>query len=370
MAERTPQSAPLAPAPPPSGEWSVGRAALRSLGPAALALGLAVGLGLAIPTGTYAEKILFDVGVNIILAVSLNLVNGLTGQFSIGHAGFMALGAYGSMVVTYYGGYALWGDVAAHFDVGGYALYLGAIVAGGLCAAAAGYLVGLPSLRLRGDYLAIVTLGFGEIIRVLLQATPDVLYPNEMHDVHAWSRLVHVGGALGFSHSQSYNSLAWTFAGVAVTLLVAYRLRESTHGRAFLSVRENEIAAEAVGINTTRYKVGAFVLAAFFAGVAGALFAHQLGAGTASRPEEFNFMKSFEVVIMVVLGGMGSISGAAIAGAGLALLTELLRSAMEYRMVAYSLLLILVMILRPQGLFGSRELWEIVRRFRQRARAA
>ncbi len=233
---------------------------------------------------------------------------------------------------------------------------------GGLAAAVFGYVVGLPSLRLRGDYLAIVTLGFGEIIRVLLQATPPVLYGSEMHDVPAWERPLHLGGALGFSHGQSYNSLDWTFSAVAVTLIVAYRLRESTHGRAFLSIRENEIAAEAVGVHTTRYKVGAFVLAAFFAGVAGSLFAHQLGAGTASRPEEFNFMKSFEAVIMVVLGGMGSISGATIAGAALALLTELLRSAQEYRMVAYALLLILVMILRPQGLLGTRELWDPWRR--------
>jgi branched-chain amino acid transport system permease protein len=185
-----------------------------------------------------------------------------------------------------------------------------------------------------------------------------------MKDVGALERWAHLGGALGFSHGQSYNSLAWTWSAVALTLLVAYRLRESTHGRAFLSVRENEIAAEAIGVNTTRYKVSAFVLAAFFAGVAGALFAHQLGAGTASRPEEFNFMKSFEAVIMVVLGGMGSVSGAAIAAVALTLLTEVLRSVQDYRMIAYSLLLIIVMIVRPTGLFGTRELWHLVRRNR------
>jgi branched-chain amino acid transport system permease protein len=274
----------------------------------------------------------------------------------------MAVGAYASLVVTYYGGFSIFGDVAPHFNASGYSLYLVSIFAGGLVAAVTGYLVGLPSLRLRGDYLAIVTLGFGEIIRVLLQATPDVPYGDEIAGIPWWQRIGHLGGALGFPHGQSYNSLPWTFAGVAITLIVAYRLRESTHGRAFLSVRENEIAAEAVGVNTTRYKVGAFVLAAFFAGVAGGLFAHQLGAGTASRPEEFNFMKSFEVVIMVVLGGMGSITGAAIAGAALALLTELLRSVAEYRMVAYALLLIIVMILRPQGLLGTREVWDLFRR--------
>jgi len=318
---------------------------------------LAAGVQALVPGGSYSDKILFDIGINIILAVSLNMVNGLTGQFSIGHAGFMALGAYASIVVTYYGGYVLFGDVGKHTTVAGYALFLGSILVGGLIASAAGLVVGLPSLRLRGDYLAIVTLGFGEIIRVLLQATPNVLAPDEMAHVPAWLRGFHLGGSLGFSHGQSYNSLAWTWAGVGVTLLVAYRIRESSHGRAFLSVRENDIAAESIGINTTRYKVTAFVLAAFFAGVAGALFAHQLGAGTASRPEEFNFMKSFEAVIMVVLGGMGSISGAAIAAVGLTLMSELLRSVQDFRLIAYALLLIFVMILRPRGLLGTRELW-------------
>jgi branched-chain amino acid transport system permease protein len=152
-----------------------------------------------------------------------------------------------------------------------------------------------------------------------------------------------------------------------MTVLVAYRLRESTHGRAFLSVRENEIAAEAVGVNTTRYKVSAFVCAAFLAGVAGALFAHQLGAGTASRPEEFNFMKSFEAVIMVVLGGMGSVTGAALAAITLTLLTEALRSVQDYRMISYALLLVIMMIVRPKGLMGTREIWHY---FAARRRAA
>jgi branched-chain amino acid transport system permease protein len=261
--------------------------------------------------------------------------------------------------LTYYGGYALFGDVARHDTAAGYLLYLASIATGGMVAALAGWLVGLPSLRLRGDYLAIVTLGFGEIIRVLLQATPAVLYPSEMNDVPGWQRPLHLGGALGFSHGQSYNSLTWTWVAVALTLIVAYRLRESTHGRAFLSVRENEIAAEAIGVNTTRYKVSAFVLAAFFAGVAGSLFAHQLGAGTASRPEEFNFMKSFEAVIMVVLGGMGSISGATLAAIALTILSEILRSVQDYRLISYALLLIVVMIVRPKGLFGTREIWQV-----------
>jgi branched-chain amino acid transport system permease protein len=332
---------------------------VRALLPVVVIVACASLLRALVPGGSYADKVLFDIGINVILAVSLNMVNGLTGQFSIGHAGFMALGAYASIVVTYYGGFALFGDVDKHVTLAGYALFLGSIVIGGFVASAAGLVVGLPSLRLRGDYLAIVTLGFGEIIRVLLQATPPVLDPSDIHAISPWLRPFHLGGALGFSHGQSYTSLAWTWTGVGVTLLVAYRLRESTHGRAFLSIRENDIAAEAIGVDTTRYKVSAFVLAAFFAGVAGALFAHQLGAGTASRPEEFNFMKSFEAVIMVVLGGMGSISGAAIAACALTLTTEALRRFQDYRLVAYSLLLVLVMILRPRGLFGTRELWQL-----------
>ncbi len=353
MAEKlSAETPPNAPAP---------RVFLRSIVPVAIVFAFAFAVQLAIPSGTYSEKILFDIGVNVILAVSLNIVNGLTGQFSIGHAGFMALGAYGSIVVTYYGGYALFGDVLRHDTVAGYSLYVASMIVGGLTACLAGYIVGLPSLRLRGDYLAIVTLGFGEIIRVLLQATPAVLYPSEMQEVPGISRIFHLGGALGFSHGQSYNSLGFTWGAVAITLLIAYRLRESTHGRAFLSVRENEIAAEAIGVNTTRYKVNAFVLAAFFAGVAGSLFAHQLGAGTASRPEEFNFMRSFEIVIMVVLGGMGSISGAALAATTLTLLTEVLREVQDYRLIAYSLLLIIMMIVRPKGMLGTREIWHLFR---------
>jgi branched-chain amino acid transport system permease protein len=332
-------------------------AALRSALPLLVVAALAALVQAVVAPGSYAAKILFDIGIAIILAVSLNMVNGLTGQFSIGHAGFMAVGAYASLVVTYYGGFALFGDVAKHATLGGEGLFLASIFVGGLLAALAGLVVGLPSLRLRGDYLAIVTLGFGEIIRVLLQATPTLLGEEDMAAVAPLARPFHLGGALGFPHGQSYTTLAWTFAAVGVTLLVAYRLRESGHGRAFLSVRENDLAAEAVGVDTTRYKVTAFVLAAFFAGVAGALFAHQLGAGTASRPEEFNFMKSFEAVIMVVLGGMGSISGAAIAAVGLTLLSEVLRSVQDYRLIAYALLLVLVMILRPRGLLGTRELW-------------
>lgn len=330
-----------------------------------------VGIGLAfaaqlllVPAlGPYYTKVLTDIGINVILAVSLNLVNGFTGQFSIGHAGFMAVGGYTAAAVTYYGSYLLWGSAQIHggFLGGGDLLFLTGCLLGGLLAAGAGFLVGLPSLRLRGDYLAIVTLGFGEIIRVLLMRTDEVLFAvDEIRRTPALELLGHLGGALGFTGVPYYTTLFWVFVFVTVMLVVAYRLKESTFGRAFLSIRENEIAAEAMGIQTTRYKVMAFVIAAFFAGIAGGLFAHEVG--TALNPRELGFQKSFDVVIMVVLGGMGSISGAVLAAAALTILPELLRSFSEYRMILYALSLVAIMILRPQGLFGVRELWELRKR--------
>jgi branched-chain amino acid transport system permease protein len=310
--------------------------------------------------GPFYAKVLLDIGINVILAVSLNLVNGFTGQFSIGHAGFMAVGAYIAGIVTYYGGFKLWGTADVH-GTAGYLLYLGGCVLGGLFAAAVGYLVGLPSLRLRGDYLAIVTLGFGEILRVILQRTDDVLFlASDVEGKSMLSLATHVGGALGFTGLPFYTNLFWVWSFVTVTLVVAYRLKESSYGRAFLSIRENEIAAEAMGINVTKYKVRAFVIAAFFAGIAGGLFAHEVG--TSLNPRELGFQRSFEVVIMVVLGGMGSVSGAVLAAVILTILPELLRGFSEYRMIVYALALIIMMIVRPQGLFGIREVWQLGRK--------
>jgi branched-chain amino acid transport system permease protein len=310
--------------------------------------------------GDYYTKVLLDIGINIILAVSLNLVNGFTGQFSIGHAGFMAVGGYTAGAITYYGGYKLWGGPGPHggFLGAGEMLFVGGIVAGALVAAMFGYLVGLPSLRLRGDYLAIVTLGFGEIVRVLLQQTDDVVFVAK--DVEATpvpALVLKLGGALGFTGIPFYTNLFWVYLFVGLTVLIAYRLKLSTHGRAFLAIREDEIAADAMGIPTTTIKVRAFVLSAALAGVAGALFAHEVG--TTLNPRELGFQKSFEVVIMVVLGGMGSISGCVLAAIVLTVLPELLRSVAEYRMIAYALVLIIMMLVRPQGLFGLHEIWDL-----------
>ena len=342
------------------------------------ALPLAIGFALAIlmqlvigpVAGPFAAKLLMDIGINIILAVSLNLVNGFTGQFSIGHAGFMAVGGYVAGAITYYGSYKLWGgpQVQPGWFSSGDGLFVIACLVGALVAAGAGYLVGLPSLRLRGDYLAIVTLGFGEILRVMLQRTGDVITsPDEVKQASVGKLATAVGGSLGFSGLPYYTDLFWVYLFVAITVIVALHIKFSSYGRAFLSIRENEIAAEAVGINTTKLKVRAFVLAAAFAGIAGGLFAHEVG--TALNPRELGFQKSFDIVIMVVLGGMGSVSGAVLAAIVLTLLPEVLRSASEFRMPIYALALILMMILRPQGLLGLKEIWELSW-FRRRAAGA
>lgn len=383
----------------------------------------------------FHAKLLLDIGANVILAVSLTMVNGFTGQFSLGHAAFMAVGAYVSAGIVYYGSFRLFGNPDVHGGMlstmlpgsqgvvfsRGDLLFLVSIFIGGLVAAVCGYLVGLPSLRLRGDYLAIVTLGFGEIVRVLIQSqTTDTLYdPEVIASTPIWKLPRYLGGPVGFSGLPFYASLFWAWFFAGITLLVAFRLKRGTFGRAFLSIREDEIAAEAMGIGTTRYKVWAFVIAAFFAGIAGAIYAHtvgiQLNAG------ELGFVKSFDIIIMVVLGGLGSISGSTLAAVIITILPELLRKPGElsaiwpyalaglvvgvvlfiikrkqrgagrtfgkllitlggiatflafmamwaqknnieltqYRMVLFALGLIVMMILRPEGLFGIKEVWEL-----------
>jgi branched-chain amino acid transport system permease protein len=335
---------------------------MRGALPLAVGFALAVVMQLAVGpfAGPFAVKLLMDIGINVILAVSLNLVNGFTGQFSIGHAGFMAVGGYVAGAVTYYGSFLLWGSaqVRPGWLSGGDVLFVGGCLGGALVAAGAGYIVGLPSLRLRGDYLAIVTLGFGEILRVMLQRTTDVLASaDEVKKASVGTLATSLGGSLGFSGLPYYTDLFWVYLFVTITVVVALHLKFSSYGRAFLSIRENEIAAEAVGINTTKLKVRAFVLAAAFAGIAGGLFAHEVG--TSLNPRELGFQKSFDIVIMVVLGGMGSVSGAVLAAIVLTLLPEALRGFSEFRMPIYALALILMMILRPQGILGLKEIWEL-----------
>jgi branched-chain amino acid transport system permease protein len=278
----------------------------------------------------YHLDVLTGIGINVILAVSLNLVNGYTGQFSLGHAGFMAVGAYLSAAVTVFLGPKLLGESGGTVLQQG-SLFLAALVVGGLSAAFAGLLVGVPSLRLKGDYLALVTLGFGEIIRVIFQNV-EVL-----------------GGALGLNGIPAYTSIFWVLAFVAFSIFVVTCLVHSTYGRGFLATHDDEVASEAVGLDTTRYKIVAFVVSAFFAGVAGGLYGHFKLTIT---PTGFDFTKSIEIVVMVILGGMGNTIGVALAAILLTLLPEVLRPVAEYRMIIYSFMLIVLMIVRPQGLFN------------------
>jgi branched-chain amino acid transport system permease protein len=295
----------------------------------------------------YLMRVLMLCGISVILAVSLNLINGFTGQFSIGHAGFMAIGAYGSAMFSMHIGVgwvkALESAGVPEVAAQGAALLV-ALILGGLLAAVAGYLVGLPSLRLRGDYLAIVTLGFGEIIRVIIT------------NVDA------VGAARGLPGIPAWASFFWVGLAAVTMVVVAVRIAHSTHGRALFAIRDDEVAAEALGVDTTRYKVLAFVIGSFFAGIAGGLFAHY---NAYLHPNSFTFLKSIEVIAMVVLGGLGSITGSILAAILLTVLPEALRSAQELRMVLYSLMLIILMITRPGGLLGSREL-DLSRWFRGR----
>jgi branched-chain amino acid transport system permease protein len=292
----------------------------------------------------YFFTILMYAGINVMLAVSLNLVNGFTGQFSIGHAGFMAVGGYTSafLTLTIYNYYP-------EFSQGLFApqlCFFTCLLAGGLMAASVGYIVGLPSLKLKGDYLAIVTLGMGEIIRVVL-LNMDFL-----------------GGARGLPGIPAITSFGWVYSFALITTFFVWRIVQSPFGRTFLAVREDEIAAEAMGVNTTKAKIRAFVIGAFFAGIAGGLFGHYLRFLT---PATFDFNRSFEIVIMVVLGGMGSITGSVVAALFLTGIKEALRplqeiTKLDFRMVIYSLMLIVLMLNRPNGLFGTRELRDLFRR--------
>ena len=304
-----------------------------------------------IPMDQYVREIILTIGINIILAVSLNLVNGHTGQFSIGHAGFMAVGAYFSAWITTVGAPAWWPGLDLSGGLAGTLVFLGALLAGALLAAGAGLLIGIPTLRLRGDYLAIATLGFGEIIRVVIQNTEVV------------------GGSRGFSVAHGHATIFWTYLFAFLTIYVVTNLVNSAYGRGFLAVRDDEVAAESIGVNTTKYKVIAFVLAAFFAGIAGGLYSH---FKQYLHPDRFNFITSIEVVVMVIVGGMGSTFGVIAAAIFLSLLPEALRfipqvyeqltgvslphlidELLKNRMLIYSLLLIVLMLTRPQGIFGG-----------------
>jgi branched-chain amino acid transport system permease protein len=292
-----------------------------------LLLGLILAFGASYFSGlinSYDRGVWIDCGINIILAVSLNLILGHTGQFSLGHAGFMSVGGYTAAKISLVFSPGVPEPMRP-------LLLLSALLSGGLLAAAAGLVVGVPSLRLKGDYLAIVTLGFAEIIRVILQNTEAV------------------GGASGLSGIPKFTTLGWSFGFAIITVYVVSSLVNSTYGRGFLAVSDDEVAAGSMGINPVRYKVTAFVIGAFFAGIAGGLYAHHKQTLV---PTGFDWLKSIDIVVMVILGGMGRTPGVIVAAIVLTWLPEHLRVFADYRMIIYALMIIALMILRPQGLFS------------------
>jgi len=277
----------------------------------------------------------------VILAATLNLINGITGQFSLGHMGFAAVGAYTSGTIT---------TLVYHLSPRSFTdnlIFLAAIVIGGIAAAVVGFLIGFPSLRLKGDYLAIVTLGFGEIIRTIL------------------NNIDYVGGPRGLLGIPKFSNFTVIFLFTFFTIVLLRNLVISSHGRAMLSIRENELASELVGVNTTRYKVLGFVVGAFFAGIAGGLLCHLLQI---AHPTQYGFYASALILIMVYAGGMGSLTGSIIAAFSLTFLTEGLRVGIdwlrdtvgipigsEWTMVIYALLLIFIMLFRTEGFMGMKE---------------
>lgn len=267
---------------------------------------------------SYLELNIIIIGINIILAVSLNLITGFTGQFSLGHAAFMSIGAYTSAVFT--------AKLGLPFIL--------AIFASGVIAALAGILIGIPTLRLKGDYLAIATLGFGEIIRILALNTD------------------YIGGAIGFNDIPKYTNWTWVYIMTVITVVVISRFNRSYHGRACAGIKEDEIAAEFMGVNTTYYKVLAFAIGSFFAGVAGSLYTNYFYF---IKPDSFGFMKSIDILVIVVFGGMGSIPGSILGAIALSVISTFLQNIPELRMVIYSLILYGIMVYRPMGLMGKSE---------------
>jgi branched-chain amino acid transport system permease protein len=339
--------------------------------------------------GAYGHELLLDIGIAITLAVSLNLILGIAGQFSLGHAGFIAAGAYTAALIS---GKAfpqllpffILGPLHLSVSAGFTCIMLLAALAGMLVAALLGLLVGLPTLRLRGDYLAIATLGFGEILAVIFQNASVNDTPifggstglslssmrNEWLGDQTNADAPLVVAVQNYMDNSSY--FVGTFAIFAlalVTVYIVHNIKYATSGRALLAIREDTVASESVGVPSTRYKVAAFVIGAALAGFAGGLVAQHKSL---INPESFRFMRSIEIVAMVILGGQGSITGSILAAIALTLLPEVLRSYIppvimsattieKWRMVIYSLFIILAMLFRPQGLFGRYELPDLFR---------
>lgn len=311
--------------------------------PALFYLGfLVAGLIMQFGFNGYIQILVLQIMMFAIAAMSLNLVNGFTGQFSLGHAGFMAVGAYTSAYLS-----QVFPGFLESTHIFGFFIFS---ALGGLVAALCGYAVGIPSLRLKGDYLAIVTLGFGEILRVILLNVEALGAARGISGIIPYPEL-------GFL-DRFWVSFAYISLWFLICLVFLWRLTRGRFGRQFMSVREDEVAAVSLGLNTTKIKVNSFVVASFFAGVSGSIYAHLISIIT---PSVFSFMMSVNIVVMVVLGGMGSFTGSIIAAAFMTLMPELLRSLQSFtgidlRMILFSLSLILIMIFRPSGLMGEKEI--------------
>jgi len=278
----------------------------------------------------YTQFVLITVGINIILCASLNLVNGYMGEFSVGHAGFMSLGAYAAAICT-----TKWLPATP-------ATFFLAVIFGGAIAAVIGFLLALLSFKTRGDYLAIITLAFLMIVK------------------SSWENIPYVGGPRGVLGIAPLTTLPWTFFWVVTTIWVLRNLVYSKFGRAIFAIREDEIAANAMGVRVREAKILAFVVSSFFGGVAGALFAHQLQF---INPSSFDIVKSTEILVMVYLGGIASLGGSILGAVIFTLLSQALQPLGTWRMVILPLILVLLMLFRPRGIMGLRELaWFLPKR--------
>lgn len=278
---------------------------------------------------SYQMQLILFAGINIIMTVSLNIVNGFTGQFSIGQAGFMAVGGYASALIT-----------TLIFHTSSWPKYISlpvfviSLILGGIVAAIVGFIIGLPTLRLKGDYLAIVTLAFGEVVRASI-------------------RLInYVGGPRGLPGIPYYGNLFWVYLFTIIAIFAARNFVNSSFGRACIAIRENEVAAETMGINTTKFKTIAFTFSAFMAGVSGGLFAHVLRY---LQPDNFSFLKSNDYLVYLCAGGLASISGSIVSAGVLTVIPEMLRFLDDWRIVIYGLVLVTVMLKKPEGLYGNKE---------------
>lgn len=278
---------------------------------------------------TYYMQVLMFAEINVIMTVSLNLINGFTGQFSMGHAAFMGIGAYISAIITA----LLFPTIiwAKPFQI---LIFLASVIAGGIIAGIVGLLIGLPTLKLKGDYFAIVTLAFGEVVKSII-------------------RLIdYVGGPRGMINIPNYSNFATITIIMFVSIFLMRNYVNSKYGRACISIRENEVAAECMGINTMGYKVNSFAVSTFFAGVAGGLYAHLV---MFIQPDQFSMIKSTDYLVFLYAGGMASISGSILGAVILTILPELLRVLSDWRYVIYPLVLIIIMLRKQNGIFGGRE---------------